>query len=105
MRFSALKSRNAHTCFFLSHARIWCAAGGGGMYERQALLAGLLCGNDDFRGSSLSAFLCSHSTYHIPSTLLTPWGMLYACPATFSLVEFCPLPFALIPPGRGNKRT
>ena len=80
MRFSALKSRNAHTCFFLSHARIWCAAGGGGLYERQALFAGLLCGNDDFRGSRPSAFLCSHSDIPHSVHFLDPMGHALCLP-------------------------
>lgn len=44
----------------------------------------------------------------VPHSILLSWphgGKLYVCFSTFSLAEFHPLSFALIPPGRGNNRT
>lgn len=99
MKCIALKSKNNHICLFLNQARIWHIT------QRYvwflARYPGLLPVNDD---SSPSVFLYSalrYSTFHL--AFLTPWGKLYVYLSTFSLVEFYPLSFALIPQLRYKK--
>lgn len=106
MRFSALKSQNNHYLLRPEPHQDVASCTGGGLCELPALHPGLLCVNDHSEGSSPSAFLFSHSDTTHCILLSWPHGcMLYVCLSTFSLVEFYPLSFALIPPGRGNKRT
>lgn len=80
MRFSALKSKNAHTCSFLSHAifGVWL--------EQEVCMSAKPCLQTccvlmmTFGAPVHLPFSAATQTYHIPSTFLTPWGHALCLP-------------------------